>query len=81
MVELINEKDDESKLQTETVLLTELYPLKYQENSAVNIDITHHAIQRIRFLYNHLLLPWDTDIQEDWFEIHLPVRVNMYVVL
>lgn len=74
-VELIDENHQETH--SETVLLTELHPLKHQENGAINIDATHNAIQRIRFFYNHLLLPWDPDIQENWFEVHLPVRVGM----
>ncbi len=74
-VEVIDEMLEEKK--TETVPLTELHPLRRQENSAITIEATHNAIQRIRFLYNHLLLPWDCDIQEDWFQFHLPVRVGM----
>jgi hypothetical protein len=74
-VEVIDEKHEEKE--TETVLLTELHPLKHQENSAITIEATHNAIQRIRFFYNHLLLPWDSDIQEDWFQFHLPARVGM----
>ena len=68
----------QEETESETVLLTELHPLKHQENNAVNIEATHNAIQRIRFFYNHLLLPWDSDIQENWLEVHLPVRINMY---
>jgi len=64
-----------------SVLLIELYPLKHQENNAINIEATHAALQRIRFLHNHLSFPWDSDIIENWFEIHLPVRVKMYCEL
>ncbi len=75
-VEIVDGKETTG---SETVLLTELHPLKHQENDAVLIEATNNAIQRIRFFYNHLLLPWDSDIQENWFEVHLPVRVNMCV--
>lgn len=74
-MELIDEINQDTR--SETVMLTELHPLKHQENSAINVEATQNAIQRIRFIYNHLLLPWDPDIQENWFEIHLPVRVGM----
>jgi len=73
-VEVISNGD---KMQ-HTVLVTELYPLKNQENDAINIKATHSALQRIRFVHNHLTFPWDSDINENWFEIHLPVRVKMY---
>ena len=72
-VQLIDNKDN---FQT-TVSLMELHPLKYQENNAINIEATHLALQKIRFLYSHLSLPWDSDIYENWFEVHLPVRVKM----
>ncbi|EFX85735.1 hypothetical protein DAPPUDRAFT_313486 [Daphnia pulex] len=78
-VEVIDEMLEEKKI--ETVPLTELHPLRHQENSAITIEATHNAIQRIRFLYNHLLLPWDCDIQEDWFQFHLPVRIGMFCEL
>lgn len=74
VIELVDSKDESKQ---EIVLLTELHPLAYQENSAVNIEATHNALQKIRFFYQHLLLPWDSDIQENWMEIHLPVRVQM----
>ncbi|XP_057378525.1 protein nessun dorma-like [Daphnia carinata] len=79
LVEIVNEMNEEKS--TETVLLTELHPLKHQENDAITIEVTHNAIQRIRFFYNHLLLPWDCDVQEDWFQFHLPVRVGMFCEL
>lgn len=63
--------------QQHTVALIELHPLSRQENGAVNIEATHGALQRLRFFYQFLLLPWDCDIQENWFEVHLPVRVKM----
>ena len=72
-VEIIDSKEKNQH----SVPLTVLYPLKYQENNAINIEATHAALQRIRLLHNHLFFPWDSDINEDWFEIHLPVRVKM----
>ncbi len=60
-----------------TVLLTELHPLKTQENDAVNIEATHLALQKMRFFFNHLSFPWDSEINENWFDVHLPVRVKM----
>ena len=74
VIELVDAKDESKQ---EIVLLTELHPLAYQENSSVNIEATHNALQKIRFFYQHLLLPWDSDIQENWMELHLPVRVQM----
>ena len=75
VIELVESKDASNQ---EIVLLTELHPLAKQENSAVNIESTHNALQKIRFFYQHLLLPWDwEDMQENWMEIQLPVRVQM----
>jgi len=76
-VEIIDSKEKNQH----SVPLTVLYPLKHQENNAINIEATHAALQRIRLLHNHLFFPWDSDINEDWFEIHLPVRVKMYCEL
>ena len=76
-VELFGAQEEEETGQ-HVVLLTELHPLSHQENGAVNIEATHAALQKIRFFQQFLILPWDSDIQENWFEVHLPVRVNMY---
>lgn len=68
---------DSSERTQHSVSLIELHPLKHQENNAINIEATHAALQKIRFLHNHLSFPWDSDINENWFEIHLPDRVKM----
>lgn len=75
LVEMLGSQDKQGEQYV--VRLTELHPLSHQENGAVNIEATHAALQKIRFFQQFLILPWDADIQENWFEVHLPVRVNM----
>ena len=77
VVEIAPDNMDEEEEQA-TVPLIELHPLCQQENAAVNVEATHTGLERLRFFHQFLLLPWDSDSQEDWFEVHLPIRVKMY---
>lgn len=61
------------------VPLIELWPLKEQENVALNIEMTADAIDQLRFFFNHIWMPWDeTDEAEDWAAKNLMSRVSFY---
>lgn len=80
-VEQIKDPDEEMRSvdgEQFGVRLTELHPLVKQENGAVNVEATHLALQKMRFFDNHLSFPWDSEVNENWFDVHLPVRVKMF---
>lgn len=60
------------------VNLEDLWPTKVQENSALNIERTADCIDRLRFFYNHVWMPWDNDNDDDmnWVEKHLESRIR-----
>uniref|UniRef100_A0A1Q3EXJ2 Uncharacterized protein n=1 Tax=Culex tarsalis TaxID=7177 RepID=A0A1Q3EXJ2_CULTA len=79
MVEAV--QDDEVHLpERQTVSLEELWPLKDQENDALNVDRTADCIDRLRFFYQHIWMPWDNDSDDDidWAGKQLESRVKFY---
>ncbi|XP_055858410.1 protein nessun dorma [Episyrphus balteatus] len=60
------------------VNLEDLWPTKMQENSELNIERTADCIDRLRFFYNHVWMPWDNDNDDDmnWVEKHLESRIR-----
>ncbi|EDV99074.1 protein nessun dorma [Drosophila grimshawi] len=61
------------------VALIELWPTIQQENSALNVDTTAECIDRLRFFYTHVWMPWDKDSDgdRDWVQIHLQSRIQL----
>lgn len=43
------------------VPLEDLYPTVEQENSVINADITADCLDRFRFFFNYVYMPWDDD--------------------
>lgn len=61
------------------VSLIELWPTLQQENSALNVDTTAECIDRLRFFYTHVWMPWDKDFDDDrdWVQMHLRARIQL----
>ncbi|XP_017855400.1 protein nessun dorma [Drosophila busckii] len=61
------------------VSLIELWPTMQQENSALNADTTAECIDRLRFFYTHVWMPWDKDCDDDrdWVQLHLHARIQL----
>ncbi|XP_016924649.3 protein nessun dorma [Drosophila suzukii] len=61
------------------VSLVELWPTVQQENSALNVDTTAECIDRLRFFYTHVWMPWDKDYDDDrdWVQQHLQARIQL----
>ncbi|KMY91132.1 protein nessun dorma [Drosophila simulans] len=61
------------------VSLVELWPTVQQENSALNVDTTAECIDRLRFFYAHVWMPWDKDYDDDrdWVQQHLQARIQL----
>lgn len=79
LVEAVQD-DDVHLPERQTVSLEELWPLKDQENDALNVDRTADCIDRLRFFYQHIWMPWDNDSDDDvdWAGKHLESRVKFY---
>ncbi|KAH8377499.1 hypothetical protein KR093_005754 [Drosophila rubida] len=61
------------------VSLIELWPTIQQENTALNVDTTAECIDRLRFFYSHVWMPWDKDYDNDrdWVQMHLHARIQL----
>lgn len=79
LVEAVQD-DDVHLPERQTVSLEELWPLKDQENDALNVDRTAECVDRLRFFYQHIWMPWDNDSDDDvdWAGKHLESRVKFY---
>ncbi|XP_035915910.1 protein nessun dorma isoform X1 [Anopheles stephensi] len=74
-------QDDDVHLPEEqiTVDLEELWPLREQNNPALNVNITADCIDKLRFFYQHLWMPWDNDAEDEhhsWIDKHLESRIR-----
>lgn len=72
-------QDDEVHLpERQEVNLADLWVTKMQENKEINADKTADCIDRMRFFYNHVWMPWDNDSDDDlnWVEKHLEDRIR-----
>uniref|UniRef100_A0A182MRN2 SHC SH2 domain-containing protein n=1 Tax=Anopheles culicifacies TaxID=139723 RepID=A0A182MRN2_9DIPT len=73
-------QDDDVHLPEEqiTVDLEELWPLREQNNPALNVNITADCIDKLRFFYQHLWMPWDNDGEDEhgWIDKHLESRIR-----
>lgn len=53
--------DNVSLPETCRVSLEDLYPTIEQENSALNVDLTADCLDRFRFFFHYIYMPWDDD--------------------
>lgn len=62
------------------VPLVELYPTHIQENNALDMVGTAGCVDQLRFFYNYLWMPWDTDDDDntDWVSVHLEIRIRLF---
>lgn len=60
------------------VKLIELYPTIEQSNTALDIIGTAHCLDRLRFFYTYLWMPWDNEDDDniDWVSEHLESRLK-----
>ncbi|XP_065083480.1 protein nessun dorma isoform X2 [Ochlerotatus camptorhynchus] len=75
------QEDDVHMPDKQMVSLEELWPLKEQENDALNVDRTADCLDRLRFFYQHVWMPWDNDEDDDgsdWAEKNLYDRIKFY---
>lgn len=61
------------------VALEDLWPTIIQENPDLNIERTADIVDRLRFFYSHVWMPWDNDNDDDfnWVEKHLQPRLKL----
>lgn len=81
-IKILAVQDDNIHLpESHVVPLIQLWPTKYQDDT-VRLDLqgTANGIDKLRFFYNHLWMPWDADDDSnvDWLSIHLEVRLHLY---
>lgn len=79
-VKIIAVQDDICLPEKHEVPLIELYPTISQKNTKLDIVGTAHCIDRLRFFYNYLWMPWDEeeDDNTDWVEQHLEQRIRLF---
>ncbi|XP_049813243.1 protein nessun dorma-like isoform X1 [Schistocerca nitens] len=59
--------------------LLQLYPTLSQVNDILYVEQTAKCLDQLRFFYNHLWFPWDTeDNSQNWIDSHLNERLNLY---
>ncbi|XP_014472675.1 PREDICTED: uncharacterized protein LOC106743398 isoform X2 [Dinoponera quadriceps] len=61
-----------------TVKLIELYPTIEQINTALDVLGTAHCIDKLRFFFTYLWMPWDNEEDDniDWVSQHLESRIK-----
>ncbi|CAO1385391.1 unnamed protein product [Diamesa serratosioi] len=66
--------------ESNVVPLEDIFPTKAQENNALNVDITADCIDRLRFFYNYIWMPWDEESEQDynWTTKCLIPRMKLY---
>ncbi|XP_046996904.1 uncharacterized protein LOC124612645 isoform X2 [Schistocerca americana] len=61
--------------------LLQLYPTLSQVNDILYVEQTAKCLDQLRFFYNHLWFPWDTeDNSQNWIDAHLNERLNLTVL-
>lgn len=80
LVKIVAVQDDIHLPERYDVPLIELYATKEQENSALDVAATAECIDKLRFFYNYLWMPWDNDDDEtsDWVASHLDARLRLF---
>lgn len=78
-VKILAVTDNINLPETYEVPLVELYPTINQRNNNLDIEGTAHCVDRLRFFYNHVWMPWDEDEDEDvdWRN-HIESRVKLF---
>uniref|UniRef100_A0A182RC82 Beta_helix domain-containing protein n=1 Tax=Anopheles funestus TaxID=62324 RepID=A0A182RC82_ANOFN len=78
IIEAIQDDDVHFPEEQITVDLEELWPLREQNNPALNVNITADCIDKLRFFYQHLWMPWDNDGEDEhsWIDKHLESRIR-----
>uniref|UniRef100_A0A182P4V8 Transcription initiation factor TFIID subunit 13 n=2 Tax=Anopheles TaxID=7164 RepID=A0A182P4V8_9DIPT len=78
LIEAIQDDDVQLPEEQITVDLEELWPLREQNNPALNVNITAECIDKLRFFYQHLWMPWDNDTEDEhgWIDKHLESRIR-----
>lgn len=66
--------------ESNVVPLEDVFPTKSQENNALNVDMTADCIDRLRFFYNYIWMPWDEESEQDynWTNKCLIPRMKLY---
>lgn len=71
-------KNDDIELPEKiTASLLSIYPTIFQEN-VVNADITADFLDRYRFFFNYIFLPFDNDSENDWAKKNLIPRIQLF---
>lgn len=60
------------------VPLEDLYPTIEQENSALNVDLTADCLDRYRFFFKYIYLPWDQEDDSDFAQKLLEPRMQLF---
>uniref|UniRef100_A0A182Q578 Right handed beta helix domain-containing protein n=1 Tax=Anopheles farauti TaxID=69004 RepID=A0A182Q578_9DIPT len=78
IIEAIQDDDVQLPVERITVDLEELWPLREQNNPALNVNITADCIDKLRFFYQNLWMPWDSDSEDEhgWIDKHLESRIR-----
>ncbi|XP_012529742.1 protein nessun dorma [Monomorium pharaonis] len=80
LVKITAVQDDIHLPEKHEVPLIELYPTIDQTNHSLDIVGTAHCVDRLRFFYNYLWMPWDEDEDDniDWVDQHLERRIRLF---
>ncbi|XP_011685098.1 PREDICTED: SHC SH2 domain-binding protein 1 [Wasmannia auropunctata] len=80
LVKITAVQDDIHLPEKHEVSLIELYPTIDQTNPSLDIVGTAHCVDRLRFFYNYLWMPWDEDEDDnvDWVAQHLERRIRLF---
>lgn len=60
------------------VPLEDLYPTVEQENPALNVDLTADILDRFRFFFKYIFMPFDEINSGDFLCNHLQPRMNLF---
>uniref|UniRef100_A0A1A9WEX0 Uncharacterized protein n=1 Tax=Glossina brevipalpis TaxID=37001 RepID=A0A1A9WEX0_9MUSC len=76
--------DDSIRLpELQEVALEDLWPTRAQENKELNVEQTADALDKLRFFYTHVWMPWDNENDDDfnWTEQTLELRIRLILDL
>ncbi|GLH14499.1 Protein nessun dorma [Gryllus bimaculatus] len=71
---------DKNIPEQQNVFLVDLYPTVHQINDELYVKETADFIDKLRFFYNHLWMPWDVDDDDNqnWVQQHLESRLKLF---
>ncbi|XP_046413011.1 protein nessun dorma [Neodiprion fabricii] len=80
LVKIVAVQDEIQLPEKYDVPLNELYPTQHQENTVLDMIGTANCIDQLRFFFNYLWMPWDTDDDDDtdWVSLHLEPRIRLF---